>query len=68
MSSHAKDSESSSRPVRLDSNPDEIINTLFLATDGLFRNRSRRGKVWGGSYWWCLYLSKPEKRVHRKRA
>lgn len=39
--------KNSSRPVRLDSNPDEIISTLCLATDGLFRNSSRMGKGGG---------------------
>lgn len=40
--------KSSSRPVRLDSNPDEIICTICLATDGLLRNRNKKGKGVGG--------------------
>lgn len=44
MRGHIKDSGELSRLVRLDTNPHEIISTLYLATDGLLSNRSRERK------------------------
>lgn len=61
MRSHIKDSEEFFQPVRLDTDPHEITNTLCLAT-GCSAIEAERGKVWGvdpGGSRLCL---------HQKRA